>query len=644
MNPFDLLRSTRAATPLNAAAAPAGDLAGYSPDALLALGADGRVLQANAAAVELFNKPIEKLQGERLEKLLDEPQEVTGNGPRFDGHRSSNGSGIAAVTTNPGGANRYDARITRARGDERIVSVVTGPLRLTDEIGAALGTIVSLRDVSEERRSVEELARSESRYRHLFEGANDAIMTFDSMGRFTTVNDAGEVLSGYAREELIGRFFGPLLAMEALPRAIIEFRRALSGNVGHFETVIVRKDGERRYMTVNYACPQRSREVLCVIRDATEEKRLQQQLIQSEKMAAIGQLVSGVAHEVNNPLASISAFAQLMMADRTLKPDQRHSMEVISGEARRAARIVHNLLTFARQHKSEKTLADINKVIEDTLELRAYELSVRGIRIEREFDATPPETMVDVYQLQQVILNLITNAEQAMASVERPHHRLTVRNKVQGDVVHIEIEDTGPGIPPESLDVIFNPFFTTKPTGQGTGLGLSISLGIVSEHGGRIWAERSNPGARFCIELPLIQTGKRAALAGSAAVAVQAPSLRVLVVDDEEPIRMALERFLTTAGHQVVTVSSGSEAIWRAEGDEVFDAVLLDMRMPDVSGQQIFQRWSADRPDLASRVVFLTGDIVSADLQAFLVATGRPYLPKPFEFDAVVRALPSRRA
>jgi two-component system NtrC family sensor kinase len=644
MNPFDLLRSTRGAAPLNALAAPAGDLAGYSPDALLALGADGRVLQANPAAVELFNKPLEKLQGEKLEKLLDEPAEVTGNTPRFDGARSSNGSGIAAVTANPGGANRYDARVTRSRGDERIVSVVTGPLRLTDDAGAAMGTIVSLRDVSEERRSVEELARSESRYRHLFEGANDAIMTFDSMGRFTTVNDAGEVLSGYAREELIGRFFGPLLAMEALPRAIIEFRRALSGNVGHFETVIVRKDGERRYMTVNYACPQRSREVLCVIRDATEEKRLQQQLIQSEKMAAIGQLVSGVAHEVNNPLASISAFAQLMMADRTLKPDQRHSMEVISGEARRAARIVHNLLTFARQHKSEKTLADINKVIEDTLELRAYELSVRGIRIEREFDATPPETMVDVYQLQQVILNLITNAEQAMASVERPHHRLTVRNRVQGDVVHIEVEDTGPGIPPESLDVIFNPFFTTKPTGQGTGLGLSISLGIVSEHGGRIWAERSNPGARFCIELPLIQTGKRAPSAVGAVAAAPAPSLRVLVVDDEEPIRMALERFLTTAGHQVVTVSSGSEAIWRAEGDEVFDAVLLDMRMPDVSGQQIFQRWSADRPDLAARVVFLTGDIVSADLQAFLVSTGRPYLPKPFEFDAVVRALPSRRA
>jgi len=645
MKPFDLLRPNRGAPPPTPVTAPAGELGGFSPDALLALGEDGRVIQANAAAIDLFGKPLEKLMGQTLDNLLDEPPASTGSNGKWE-PRPSNGNGNGAPRTSGGTrrADRYDAKVTRGRGDERIVSIVTGSLRLADEEGAALGTIVSIRDVSEERRSLEELARSEARYRHLFEGANDAIMTFDSMGRFTTVNDAGEVLSGYAREELIGRFFGPLLAMEALPRAIIEFRRALSGNVGHFETVIVRKDGERRYMTVNYACPQRSREVLCVIRDATEEKRLQQQLIQSEKMAAIGQLVSGVAHEVNNPLASISAFAQLMMADRTLKPDQRHSMEVISGEARRAARIVHNLLTFARQHKAEKTLADINKVLDDTLELRAYELNVRGIRVEREFDTPPPETMADVYQMQQVVLNLITNAEQAMASVDRPHHRLTLRSRTQGDTIRIEVEDTGPGIPPESLDVIFNPFFTTKPTGQGTGLGLSISLGIVSEHGGRIWAERATPGARFCIELPLVQTGKRAAAPAVPVAAQNAPSLRVLVVDDEEPIRMALERFLTTAGHHVVTVASGSEAIWRGEGDEVFDAVLLDMRMPDVSGQQIFQRWSADRPDLAERVVFLTGDIVSADLQQFLTSTGRPFLPKPFEFDAVVQALPGRRA
>lgn len=624
MNPFDLLRSARANAPL-AIPGDALDLAAHSPDAMLALAPDGGVFRSNAAASALFGRAPEKLLGVSLDDLIDaEDGDVSG--------------------CRGGQSRRFDARVSRGRSEPITVAVASGPLRLGEGEGAILGTLVTLRDVSEHRRAVEELTRSEARYRHLFEGASDAIMTFDSLGRFTTVNDAGEALSGYSRSELIGRFFGPLLAIEALPRAIIEFRRALSGNVGQFETVIIRKDGERRYMTVNYACPQRSREVLCVIRDATEEKRLQQQLIQSEKMAAIGQLVSGVAHEVNNPLASISAFAQLLMADRGLRPDQRHSVEVISGEARRAARIVHNLLTFARQHKSEKVLADINKVLDDTIELRGYELNVRGIRVEREFDRNPPETMIDVYQLQQVLLNLITNAEQAMASVERGTHRLTLRTRTLPDVIRVEVEDTGPGIPPESLDVIFNPFFTTKPTGQGTGLGLSISLGIVSEHGGRIWAERASVGARFCIELPLVKSGKRQAPAIPVAPAERAESLRVLVVDDEEPIRLALDRYLSSAGHEVVTVSSGSEAIWRAEGEEVFDAVLLDMRMPDVSGKQIFERWSRERPDLSQRVVFLTGDIVSTDLQAFLIATGRPFLPKPFEFEAVVRALPSRRA
>jgi two-component system NtrC family sensor kinase len=512
--------------------------------------------------------------------------------------------------------------------------------------GRDAGLVIVARDVTADREAIAELTRSESRYRHLFEAASNAIMTFDSLGRFTTVNGAAEQISGYSRDELIGRFFGPLLATEALPRALLEFRRALSGSAGQFETIMLHKDGERRHLTVNYACPERSREVICMIRDATAEKQLQQQLIQAEKMAAIGQLVSGVAHELNNPLASISAFAQLLLAEKGLNEEQRHSADVVRAEARRASRIVNNLLTFARQHKTEKVPADINNVLHDTLELRTYELNVRGIHIVCDFDdRTAPVTMVDVHQLQQVMLNLITNAEQAMGEVQRSRHRLTLRTHTAGDVVRIEVEDTGPGIRDDAMHQIFNPFFTTKPTGKGTGLGLSISLGIVSEHGGRIWAENIPAGgARFSVELPRVECADRLPLTlVPSTPSPTAESLRILIADDEESLRVALERFLSSEGHSVVAVGSGSEAIWRAEGDEHFDVLLIDLRMPDVSGQQLFERWRRERRELSDRVVFITGDIVSADLQSFLRATGRPYISKPFEFSAIVNVLPSKR-
>jgi two-component system NtrC family sensor kinase len=605
----------------------ADDLVAYSPDALLAVDDDGVITRGNLAAARLFGREDRPLAGTLLRALV----------VRADRDFLDEQLGRARATrTAP-----FDVRV-KVLGRTTILSLVAAPM---GEAPGRAGIAISARDATREREAREELARSESRYRNLFEAASDAIMTFDSLGRFTTVNGAAEQISGYTHQELIGRFFGPLLAVEAMPRALLEFRRALSGAAGQFETVMLHKNGERRHLTVNYACPQRSREVICMIRDATAQKQLQQQLIQAEKMAAIGQLVSGVAHEINNPLASISAFAQLLLADQKLSVEQRHSVDVVRGEAKRASRIVHNLLTFARQHKAEKVAADINAVVHDTLELRTYELNVRGIQVVRELEeVVPPVTMVDIHQLQQVLLNLITNAEQAMCGLEGRRHKLIVRTHTADSSIRIEVEDTGPGIPDSAMHQLFVPFFTTKPTGRGTGLGLSISLGIVSEHGGRIWAENVGTGARFSVEIP------RVACDGPQAMSIVQPApvaatqkLRILVADDEEGLRLALERFLSSEGHSVVAVGSGSEAIWRAEGDEEFDIVLLDLRMPDLSGQQVFERWRGANPGLACRVVFITGDIVSPDLQSFLRDTGRPYIAKPFEFSAIVDVLRDKR-
>lgn len=600
-----------------------------APDALFVLDSSGVIVRCNDAAVALLDRAEDRLLGSAFRSLL----------LRTDREAFEDLARVAHFK----GTQRLDLRIKR-EGTPIMLAVVVSPLR-EPGVETSVGLVLTARDVTVERESTAELVRSESRYRHLFEAASDAIMTFDSLGRFTTVNGAAEQISGYVRDELIGKFFGPLLATEALPRALLEFRRALSGAAGQFETTMLHKSGERRHLTVNYACPQRSREVICMIRDGTAEKQLQQQLIQSEKMAAIGQLVSGVAHELNNPLASISAFAQLLLMESNLSQEQRHSADVVRSEAKRAARIVHNLLTFARQHKAEKTPANLNNVLYDTLELRTYELNVRGIQVAREFDEqAPPVTMVDVNQLQQVLLNLITNAEQAMEERKHRGHCLTLRTRTLPDVVRIEVEDTGPGIPPARMHEIFNPFFTTKPTGKGTGLGLSISVGIISEHGGRIWAENCGTGARFVLELPRLAGDDRVSLSLVPNAQPQRPeALRILVADDEEALRVALERFLSSEGHEVVAVGSGSEAIWRAEGEEEFDVILLDLRMPDVSGQLVFERWQLERPELSERVVFITGDIVSTDLQSFLRRAGRPFIAKPFEFSAIIDVLPSKR-
>ncbi|HEV2671436.1 MAG TPA: PAS domain S-box protein [Gemmatimonadales bacterium] len=607
----------------------AADIVAALPDAMVVTGTDRRVLAANEAGAELLGWTVTDIVGQAIADHVS---------PTERNHVAAREDKVLA-----GEPQRYETRIVKHRtGEERDVAVSSGPFRVNGEL---IGTVATLRDVTDPKRAQETLARSEARYRHLVESASDAIVTLDANGRFTTVNHAAENISGYRREELVGQWFAPMLPDDDLPKALGHFQQALAGETGLFESQFYRKDGEVRTISITYSTPQKDEEVLCLIRDVTDQKMLQEQLIQSEKMSAIGQLVSGVAHELNNPLAGISAFAQLLLAEKRFPPDQRTAAETIYSEARRASRIVQNLLTFARQHKAEKVPTSINQVLDDTLELRGYELRVRGIDVRREYDETLADTMADAHQLQQVFLNLITNAEQAMEQRDGHHHRLTVHTRRNGDAVRIEVEDTGGGIPANLIERIFNPFFTTKPTGSGTGLGLSISLGIVREHEGRIWAENlASSGARFIVELPIIKP--RTAGEMPAVTPVQAAnendSLRVLVVDDEASVRVSLQRYLAGRGHQVETTASGEDALVRLR-DMTYDAVIVDMRMPDLSGEQLYERLRSGDPGHAERVIFTTGDLVNEQMRRFLDGTGRPCVPKPFEFASFDQALPAAR-
>ena len=606
----------------------AADIVAALPDAVVITASNRRVLAANQAGADLLGWQVADVVGQAIADNVS-PGERAHVASRED--RVLNGE-----------TQRYETLIVNHRtGEERDVAVSSGPFRVAGHI---IGTVATLRDITDPKRAQDTLARSEARYRHLVESASDAIVTLDANGRFTTVNHAAENISGYKREELVGQWFAPMLPDDDLPKALGHFQQALSGETGLFDSQFYRKDGEIRTISITYSTPQKDEEVLCLIRDVTDQKMLQEQLIQSEKMSAIGQLVSGVAHELNNPLAGISAFAQLLLAEKRFPPDQRTAAETIYSEARRASRIVQNLLTFARQHKAEKVPTAINQVLDDTLELRGYELRVRGIDVRREYDESIPDTMADAHQLQQVFLNLITNAEQAMEQRDGHHHRLTVTTRRSGDAIRIEVEDTGAGIPANLIERIFNPFFTTKPTGSGTGLGLSISLGIVREHEGKIWAENSSQsGARFVVEIPITEprpSGEHASI--THAQPQGADSLHVLVIDDEASVRVSLQRYLAGKGHQVETTASGEDGLLRLKASK-YDAVILDMRMPDLSGEQLYERLRSNDPTHAERVIFTTGDLVNEQMRRFLDGTGRPCVSKPFEFASFDQALPAAR-
>lgn len=399
---------------------------------------------------------------------------------------------------------RYECQLVRRDGTRRLISVANSPVV---RAGAVMGVLGVARDVTEERAQAAALERAEARYTRLVESAEDAIATMDEEGNLTSVNRALERVSGRKRDRLIGTPFVQLIAPAERALMWRLFAATLGGERQRREMHFTRPDGQPGTATVISApILERGRisGVLAIARDVTEERMLFDQVTRREKLAALGELVGGVAHEINTPLTGILAFAQILLAHSAADAESRQAAESIVHEAKRAARIVTKLLTFARQNPPERLPTDINQVIEDTVELRRYPLRVQEVELVMELDRGLPVTWADPFQLQQVFLNLLANAEQAVSGTSGKR-RITIRSRRRGDSLVMEIGDSGTGIAPEHLPHIFNPFYTTKPRGIGTGLGLSIADGIVREHHGSIRVQ-SDPGggARFEVVLPLV--------------------------------------------------------------------------------------------------------------------------------------------
>lgn len=386
-----------------------------------------------------------------------------------------------------------------------------------------------------------------------------------------------------------------------------------------------------------------------LVRDVSDRKKLDDQtrdlyhqLLQAEKLASLGQTISGIAHELNNPLATILTWAE-RLSHRQADDQTRRGLDVILAEAERSARIVRNLLTFARKRHTTRAMVDINRIVEETLTLRSYEQRVTNITVISALAAGLPQVFADPHQIQQVLLNLVINAEQAMLSAHG-HGTIVVRTWHNGtnDSVVLEVNDDGPGIPEEARTKIFDPFYTTKEVGKGTGLGLTVAYAIVQEHGGRIWIGppvEGEPGASFFVELPTGDaTAVRAPQPPPEVIAQDLPrGASVLLVEDEPALAQAVGDGLSDAGFVVDRAADGEEALARI-GARTYDLIVCDLKMPRIDGMEFYRTIAATRPTLARRVIFVTGDVVGTDAERFLDETGCRWLAKPFRLADLLRS------
>jgi two-component system NtrC family sensor kinase len=362
-------------------------------------------------------------------------------------------------------------------------------------------------------------------------------------------------------------------------------------------------------------------------------KTTQNQLIQSEKLSGIGEFVAGVAHELNNPLTSVMGFAELLQQS-DMAEQQRRYLDVIAKSAKRCQKIVASLLSFARRHAPERKVVCVNEIVESAVEILQYQMRTSNIEVITQLDPQLPATEVDSHQMQQVFLNIINNARQAMEG--RPTKGLLrVTTESSDDKVRIIIQDNGPGIPPENITKIFNPFFTTKEVGKGTGLGLSLCYGLVSEHGGTITpSSEPGQGATFTIELPISHASagaadKKATGPLPAHAKGEGVGKRVLVIDDEDTILQMINAALTMNGYKVDVARDGESAL-RRMGQYHYDLALCDWKMPGLNGQQVYERLHASDPDMSRRLIFITGDVVNEKTQQFLSSEHKVCLSKPF--------------
>ena len=539
-----------------------------------------------------------------------------------------------------------DIRYVRRSGEVRWVQTRSASFRRAGERTALL---VLARDITDAKRQTDELRENDERFRHIVRALDLGFYTIDTTGRLTGIYGRWADRQAAGGATLLGSRGIEFVPPEAVERHRDANTRALAGENLTFHWVLREGTAAERFFRAHLA-PLRDKDgaivgVAGVWTDETESalaarerESLRDRLADAERMESLGKLVSGVAHELNNPLAAILNFTEDLLADQRTA-DDRMALEVIQAQALRSRTIVRDLLTFVRKGDRRSRVPETPGDILATL--------IRGVRpgfatqgVSLAATVSDPDTplLLDRAGFEQIVTNLLTNAAQSAGAGGAV--RLTARRA--GDGYEVSVEDNGAGIPPEHFARIFEPFFTTKATGQGVGLGLSVSLGIAQAHGGTLVAENrdaaSGGGARFTVRMPVSEAREKRHTPPRTPEPAMTTKGSLFIIDDEESIRHALRRYFERRGWAVEEAASGEDALAlleRAGPSATFDVVLCDLKMPGISGQELYTRLQRERPALAQRFIFATGDAGAPDVADFLGEVGVPVLEKPFELGAL---------
>jgi two-component system NtrC family sensor kinase len=542
----------------------------------------------------------------------------------------------------------YEMAIRRADGER--IDMLGSKVPLRDEDGYVTHVVTFEIDITERKRIQQALSDSEELYRLLVNQSPYGILLHDEQA-IVFINPAGcQMLGASGTEQIVGRHYGEFVAESDRQSGMARLTQILDPgvSVGQTERRLVTLDG-REIIVATSGVPftqGMKRLALVIFVDISELKqaeseiaRQREALHQAEKISALGSLLAGVAHELNNPL-SVVIGRSIMLGEKQLDPLVAAGIEKIRAAAERCAGIVKSFLAMARQQAQARVPVRIDALMDSSLDFLAYSLDNAGIRVSKRFSSNLPGTLADPDQLSQVFNNLITNAQQALVDWSGPRelHVTADVDRRLGEI-RITVSDTGPGIPEDVQNRVFDPFFTTKPMGAGTGIGLALCRGILEAHGGTIAVGKSpSGGASFLVTLPVVEAETGLAGTGASNVVEKSKPISILIVDDEEEIRTMLGDILTADGHRVEEATDGSDALARL-ADGPYDLVISDLIMPVLDGPGLYAALRAQHPSMAERIVFITGDTLSPTAQEFLKHAGRPVIEKPFMPEEVRRTV-----